>query len=164
MQYDTSSADQTSPNPVTIEIENGLTYNADQVSIEGAYSDEISLQRVKKTWCTILETDFLLIPKTDFQFQKVQNPNTGNFGIKCVFTSACGRYAFWRLLNEQVPEVQFLLETAHESHRFRDYHSFIESVTSSDLKDKKPLIQRILIKLIKQLDGLRDFFEMRVLR
>jgi len=162
MQYDMPNASNSSTSEVAIEIENGLTYNPDQISIEGAYADELSVQRVKKTWCTILETDFLLIPKTDFELQKEQNSDTGNFTIKCCFTSACGRYAFWRLLNEQAPEVQFLLETAHESHRFQDYRSFIDSVTTPEPKQKKTLSNRLVLGLIEQLDGIRDYFMSKV--
>jgi hypothetical protein len=162
MRHDTPTLSNSTSNGVAIEIENGLTYNPDQISIEGAYPDELSVQRVKKTWCTILETDFLLIPKTDFEFNKEQNTDAENFTIKCRFTSACGRYAFWRLLNEQAPEVQFLLETAHESHRFQDYRSFIESVTSPEPQTQKALSHRLLIGLIDQLDSIRAYFVSKI--
>jgi hypothetical protein len=33
--------------------------------------------------------------------------------LTCEFSTACGRYAFWRLTNSQSPESQYLIETAH---------------------------------------------------
>lgn len=142
MQFDTSVSPEELKKPA-IEIEGGLTYNPDQVTIEGLYSDELSQYRAKKTWCTILETDFLLIPDADFQFQLKHNQESNQYGIACSFTSACGRYAFWRLINEQVPEVQFLLETAHISHRYRDISSLIEGMESPAPAKEKPLLKSL---------------------
>jgi hypothetical protein len=124
----------------SIEIEGGLTYNSDKLSIEGSYSDELSQHRAKKTWCSVLETDFLLIPDSDFQFELQKNHEQGQFQIACTFKSACGRYAFWRLINEQAPEVQFLLETAHIAHRYNDYSGIISNLEKSITKRELSLL------------------------
>ncbi len=131
MQFE-NSVSQDESKSAAIEIEGGLTYNPDQVSIEGTYSDELSQYRAKKAWCSILETDFLLIPEADFHFHLNKDTEANHFVIACSFTSACGRYAFWRLINEQVPEVQFMLETAHISHRYKDISSMIEGMERSN--------------------------------
>ena len=133
MQFDASLSKNAQKRP-TIEIDGGLTYNADQTSIEGNYPDELSLYRAKRTWCSVLETDFLLIPNADFKFHLSNDHDNGQFLIACSFTSACGRYAFWRLINVQVPEVQFLLETAHMSHRYKDYSSLIGDLDSAPVR------------------------------
>ena len=146
----------------SIEIEGGLTYNADQVAIEGVYSDELSQHRAKRAWCTILETDFLLIPGTDFQFQIQNSVEKKEFQIACSFKSACGRYAFWRLINEQAPEVQFLLETAHMSHRFQDYSSIIDQLElAGDKRKGKTLFNSIRSLLADAASQLRELAKRR---
>lgn len=154
MQFDAFLTPVTEENRPAIEIEGGLTYNADKLCIEGQYSDELSQHRARKTWCTILETDFLLIPNSDFQFSLHKDPELNKFQIACSFKSACGRYAFWRLINEQVPEVQFLLETAHLSHRFKDYRSMIDDIELTPKPSGKVVakaIRKALRSAIKQL-------------
>jgi hypothetical protein len=56
---------------------------------------------------------FLLDEGLDFSL-KVKLLRVGSyFKVQCVFLTACGRYAFWRLTNHQALEVQCILETAH---------------------------------------------------
>lgn len=143
MQFDAYLTPDSQESRPAIEIEGGLTYNADRLCIEGNYSDELSQHRARKTWCTILETDFLLIPEADFQFTMEKDLEQNQFQIACAFKSACGRYAFWRLINEQVPEVQFLLETAHLSHRFKDYTSIIEQMEHGPQQRGEKLLNSI---------------------
>ena len=47
------------------------------------------------------------------RFTTRSNIEEGVFTLQCEFVSACGRYAFWRLTNNQAPEAQYLIETAH---------------------------------------------------
>lgn len=153
MQFD-ASLSKDSAKRTSIEIDGGLTYNADQTSIEGVYPDELSLHRAKRTWCSVLETDFLLIPNADFKFNLSTDQNNGQFLIACSFTSACGRYAFWRLINEQVPEVQFLLETAHMSHRYKDYSSLIGELDSTPVKGLFQSVRLALKQAVSQIKQL----------
>jgi hypothetical protein len=145
----------------SIEIEDGLVYKPDHSSFEGTYPDELCVQRVKKTWCTILETDFLLIPRTDFVLKKEFDPTSARYHMSCSFTSACGRYAFWRLLNEQAPEVQFLLETAHMSNRFRDYESFVESVTEPAQAQRTAWLRSVMRGIESAIESVRDLIRTR---
>lgn len=160
MQFDVFSAPDNQEQRPAIEIEGGLTYNADLLSIEGTYSDELSRHRARKTWCTVLETDFLLIPGADFQFSVQPTTEANQYKIACSFKSACGRYAFWRLINEQVPEVQFLLETAHMSHRFKDYNTLIAEMETPPARRLEVLmrsLQRIIDSTTNQLKQLTFF-------
>lgn len=91
----------------------GVAYDADSVTLEGSYSDEFSLHRAKKVWKQIFEGSFLLDYRTDFELRSQKNLESGEFVLICSFGSACGRYAFWRLINHQSPEAQYLIETAH---------------------------------------------------
>lgn len=90
-----------------------LTFDPDALSLQGEYGDELSAYRARKCWIETLETCFLLDRGTDYKIKAVSDATTGSFKISCVFESACGRYAFWRLTNHQAPEAQYLLETAH---------------------------------------------------
>ena len=97
----------------TKEIESGVKFDPDAVSLLGIYKDELSLFRAKRSWTEILESNFLLEAKYDYIFDKLNNPESGAFILQCSFLTACGRYAFWRLTNHQAPEAQYLIETAH---------------------------------------------------
>lgn len=91
----------------------GVSFNSELVSLNGLYADEVSLFRAKKAWKTIFEGAFLLDFGSDFVIDHISNVERGYFALSCNFTSACGRYAFWRLINHQSPEAQYMLETAH---------------------------------------------------
>lgn len=89
----------------------GVCFDPDEVCLEGYYSDEITAYRSKKNWVKILESNFLLDLKQDFKLKVQQQEKM--FVLKCEFLSACGRYAFWRLTNNQAPEAQYQIETSH---------------------------------------------------
>lgn len=91
----------------------GVTYDSEAVSLDGRYTDEISLHRAKKLWRQVLEGSFLLESNHDFKLMSSCSPDSGSFTLSATFLSACGRYAFWRLINNQSPEAQYLIETAH---------------------------------------------------
>ena len=62
------------------------------------------------------EMNFLLEDIHDFRVKVAFDNEDSRYRVQCNFTSACGRYAFWRLTHHQAPEVQFALETAHLPH------------------------------------------------
>lgn len=100
----------------TPEIGLGLWYDAEKLILEGIYSDEVSAYRARKSWIKTFEMNFLLEETHDFRVKVGWDSDDGRYHVQCAFTSACGRYAFWRLTHHQAPEVQFCLETAHLPH------------------------------------------------
>ena len=94
----------------------GLWYDAEKLILEGIYLDEISAYRARRSWIKTFEMNFLLEEIHDFKVKVVLDDDEGRYHVQCTFTSACGRYAFWRLTHHQAPEVQFTLETAHLPH------------------------------------------------
>ncbi len=84
----------------------GLIFDADNVSLFGKYEDELSAWRAKETWKEVLHDYFLLEPERDYEITIVSDLTTLTFCIKTEFSSACGRYAFWRLINHQAPEAE----------------------------------------------------------
>ena len=91
----------------------GVCFDSENIALEGIYCDELSAHRAKKVWCEVLETSFLLDNGHDFKMLKLPNLENSKFVLKCTFHTACGRYAFWRLINHQTPEAQYVIETAH---------------------------------------------------
>jgi hypothetical protein len=94
----------------------GLWYDAEKLILEGIYSDEMSAYRARRSWIKTFELNFLLEEAHDFRVKVGCDSDDGRYHVQCAFTSACGRYAFWRLTHHQAPEVQFSLETAHLPH------------------------------------------------
>lgn len=94
----------------------GLWYDAEKLILEGIYLDEVSAYRARRSWIKTFEMNFLLEEIHDFKVKVMFERDEGKYHVQCTFTSACGRYAFWRLTHHQAPEVQFTLETAHLPH------------------------------------------------
>jgi hypothetical protein len=94
----------------------GLWYDAEKLILEGIYLDEVSAYRARRSWIRTFEMNFLLEEIHDFKVKVVFDSDEHRYHVQCMFTSACGRYAFWRLTHHQAPEVQFTLETAHLPH------------------------------------------------
>lgn len=84
----------------------GLIYDADSVILAGKYSDELSAHRARKQWHGVLNSFFLLDEERDYELWIKSEPSQRYFVVHCCFTSACGRYAFWRLVNQQAPEAE----------------------------------------------------------
>jgi hypothetical protein len=91
----------------------GVCFDPDKTMLLGWYKDELSVYRAKKIWTAALHENFLLEPKHDFHFEHGFNNELQAHSLSCHFTTACARYAFWRITNSQAPEVQYLIETAH---------------------------------------------------
>ena len=90
-----------------------VRFDPEKVILQGVYRDQLSAYRARKVWVETLATNFLLDAGHDYEVSVDSKMTEGMFYLNCAFTSACGRYAFWRLTNEQAPEAQYLLETAH---------------------------------------------------
>ena len=84
----------------------GLIYDADRVTLIGKYSDELSTHRAKKNWVDLFSSYFLLEPERDYAIKVETSLTDSHYVINCTFTSACGRYAFWRLVNQQAPDAE----------------------------------------------------------
>jgi len=84
----------------------GLIFDADGVCLFGKYHDELSAWRAKKKWVEVLHDYFLLENNRDYEINVVSEIGTFTFCLSCSFSSACGRYAFWRLINHQAPEAE----------------------------------------------------------
>ena len=91
----------------------GVCFDPDRVVLQGVYPDEISAHRAKRLWSQTLSSHFLLDAENDFRLQVNGSTETGKFVLTCSFLTACGRYAFWRITNNQAPETQYVIETAH---------------------------------------------------
>ena len=93
----------------------GVKFDPDRVTLEGYYADELSPFRAKRIWTEILETNFLLDSGHDFSMHVEQKSDSDQnaYVLVCKFLTACARYAFWRITNNQAPEAQYLIETAH---------------------------------------------------
>ena len=84
----------------------GLIFDADAVSLTGQFTDELSAYRARRAWSEIFGGSFLLEHGRDYEM-KVRPSENGPYYVLCtVFHSACGRYAFWRLVNHQTPEAE----------------------------------------------------------
>ncbi|MCC6933988.1 MAG: hypothetical protein IT292_12190 [Deltaproteobacteria bacterium] len=86
-----------------------VKYDTDKVLLVGSYSDELSAYRAKRSWLDILAAHFTLEKGRDYDLNLVKpcsEKEINNFTLTCSFHSACGRYAFWRLINGQSPEAE----------------------------------------------------------
>lgn len=91
----------------------GVSFDPDNVLLQGIYGDAISAQRAKRRWSETLELNFLLEASHDFSLKVSGSLDEGVYRLTCKFLTACGRYAFWRITNNQAPEAQYVIETAH---------------------------------------------------
>jgi hypothetical protein len=108
----------------------GLWYDAERLLLEGIYLDEVSAYRARRSWIKAFEMNFLLEDIHDFRVKVSFDVEESHYRVQCSFTSACGRYAFWRLTHHQAPEVQFALETAHLPHVAT--MRFVDSIIDAD--------------------------------
>jgi hypothetical protein len=120
----------------------GLWYDAEKLILEGIYLDEVSAYRARRSWIKTFEMNFLLEEIHDFKVKVLFDSDESRYHVQCTFTSACGRYAFWRLTHHQAPEVQFTLETAHLPHLTSV--RFIEPVVEPE--DEQSVLQSPVIE------------------
>ena len=86
-----------------------LAYDAEAVSLIGSFGDELSAYRARKTWMDVFTNFFLLERERDYDMEIEWDEDLDCFILDCTFSSACGRYAFWRLINHQAPEAEQVL-------------------------------------------------------
>ena len=115
-----------------------MKFDSEAVSLYGIYKDELSMFRAKKSWTEILESNFLLETNYDYNLNKICSPDKSNYVLQCSFLTACGRYAFWRLTNDQAPEAQYLIETAHIPNCDFTSDMFISAPDLSPLYNESP--------------------------
>jgi hypothetical protein len=91
----------------------GVSFCPEEVRLQGTYYDQLSAYRARRGWLEALERCFLLESGVDYEITIRSDHESRLYVMSCHFKSACARYAFWRLTNEQAPEAQYLIETAH---------------------------------------------------
>lgn len=109
----------------------GLSFHADGAALITAFSDELAAYRARKIWVDAFRNYFLLEKDRDYEIWV--NPSIQDeqcFVLSACFSSACGRYAFWRLINQQCPEVERKLMGLEVTSR----------ENSSDAKDGGPWV------------------------
>ena len=84
----------------------GLTYDADGITLIDHYSDELAAYRSRRSWIDVLHSHFLLERDRDYEIWVTPTDDETGYLLSCCFVSACGRYAFWRLINHQAPEAE----------------------------------------------------------
>jgi len=90
-----------------------IQFCLDTTSLTGFYSDELACYRARRVWKTVFERTFLLNSECDFTMETNSDEEAPSFSLRCTFNSPSGRYVLWRLANDQAPESQYTIETAH---------------------------------------------------
>ena len=121
----------------------GVSFDPEGVTLEGKYTDELSAFRARRGWTETLETNSLLDPSYDVVMKVAQAAEKTQFVLRCEFVSACARYAFWRLTNNQAPEAQYQIETAHIPDCESRHEEFIAAPDMRSVyDDSEPFILR----------------------
>jgi hypothetical protein len=135
-------------NSIVIELSNGMSwqpgvcFDPQEITLEGAYFDEISAYRAKRVWTSVLESSFLLESRHDFTMTVARGVGLDCYVLRCDFTSACGRYAFWRLTHNQAPEAQYVIETAHIPNAEAHHRAFLNAPDLRAVDEPSMLFQR----------------------
>jgi len=108
-----------------------ITYDVDTIGIVGKFNDEMAAYRGRRKWVEILGNHFLLESERDYQLAITVTEH--GYSLTCELNSACGRYAFWRLINHQAPEAERKLINAgyplSESEKLgNDYNSDLRNI------------------------------------
>lgn len=128
----------------------GLIYDAESVILAGKYTDEMSAHRAKKTWIDVLGSYFLLESERDYELWVTTDLTEEYFVIHCCFISACGRYAFWRLVNQQAPEAEAKLGASLKN---ADIKRLLATNRSLSKSKREPFV---LSALADQIDSNED--------
>ncbi len=118
----------------------GVCFDSARVALEGSYQDEISAYRARRVWIETLKQSFLLDREQDFSTRVELSPDGKKYILTCLFTSACARYAFWRLTNHQAPEAQYVIETAHIPNTEEKRDEFIQAPDLRSIEDSLLLL------------------------
>jgi len=85
----------------------GLVFDADATALVGSFADELGCYRARRSWVEVLNNYFLLERDRDYKLEVISDGElTGEYVLSCNFISACGRYAFWRLINNQAIDAE----------------------------------------------------------
>ncbi len=90
----------------------GVCFDPDTDTIHGNYVDELSAYRAKKAWLEALKFNFSLKADSDL-IVAIETTEMNSFVLSCRFYSSTAKYAFWKITNNQSPEAQYIIETAH---------------------------------------------------
>lgn len=115
----------------------GVTFDAGNLTLNAEYPDELSAHRAKRVWRATLEQHFLLDVGIDFKLRVATVSESDRHILKCEFVSACARYALWRLTNNQAPEAQYIIETAHVP---SCTSTFEDLITAPDLRPEPSIL------------------------
>ena len=85
-----------------------LSYDTESVRLIASFGDEVTAYRARRHWMTVFAEHFMLEQEKDYQLKvnSVSSEERTAWQVTCSFHSACGRYAFWRLINKQAPEAE----------------------------------------------------------
>lgn len=92
-----------------------IVYDTSNVSLISRFVDEISAYRARKQWVAVFHDHFLLDTERDYEITVCPSTGGEEYILSCLFSSACGRYAFWRLINHQAPEAEAALHHSPSS-------------------------------------------------
>lgn len=109
---------------------NGLIYDAEGVTLIGTYGDELSAYRARRRWMEVFSNYFLLERERDYDLSVTASDEENTFALHATFISACGRYAFWRLINRQALEAEQKLCNEHSE--IRGTRSLLSSIMSGE--------------------------------
>lgn len=118
----------------------GVRFDPEAVALVARYSDELSVYRARRAWIETLEQTFLLVPDHDYTLIARCNAQQKIFSLQCRFVTACARYAFWRLTNNQAPEAQYMIETAHIPRGELREFEFVTAPDLCSLHDCRPTL------------------------
>lgn len=139
--------------------ESTVSFDSDSAALEGSYKDELSAFRARKVWIETLENLFLLEKDYDFRTKISGSIEKGTFIVRCDFLTACGRYAFWRVTNDQAPEAQYTIETAH----IPNSDTFVGNyISAPDLRKKSDLplyLEKELLRAAKKTWSIKSLIQ-----
>jgi len=104
LDFDSTSTDLS-------KMKSGLLFDAEGVTLISRCSDELAAYRIRRQWSEVLANYFLLEQERDYEMSILSLPENNYHVLNCFFISACGRYAFWRLINDQAPEAELKLSS-----------------------------------------------------
>ncbi len=107
----------------------GVAFDMSRMTLEGLYSNELDAHRAKRVWKKSLASLFILDHENDFDLSVRCEPASDSYLLTCEFKTACGRYAFWRLTNNQAPEAQAIIESAHRPDYKVCAETFLNEIT-----------------------------------
>jgi hypothetical protein len=138
-----------------------ISFDAEAITLDGHFKDELSAYRTRKEWEYTLHEYFLLEKDRDYSMEVTSAPEIENHNLRCVFTSACGRYAFWRLINDQAPEAKFQLKQGNSINK-RTAESILKALKNlsekSPDKNKAKKKSGLSLKLHQALSHVKYFF------